>query len=142
MGFRYVIGLFVRSASLITKVSSSSLLSHPTTDFKPLKILCSMKMGPTPSTVMSSMYLSLMNGFRSPTSILSRTTMYSIALYSCGVTMMRPSGVWGTLARIAVVWGFVLAVRSLFRNPFSFAPSPFWSCFPGNAGRASPGFRT
>ena len=96
----------------MTKLSSSFESWNPTTDFKPLKILCSMKIGPTPLQVISSMYWSERNGLSVPISILSRTIMYSSALYSCCERMIRPSA----SSRCPVVCGFAGAPISEVRN--------------------------
>jgi len=77
------------------------------------------------------MYRSLMKGSRTPSWILSRINMYSMAAYCWGVTMIRPSGAWVTAARaffFAVVsFGPVRsllkkATRDSLKPAFSFGP--------------------
>ncbi len=68
--------------------------------------------------------------------------MYSSARYSCGLTMIRPSGVWRTFAIADFRWIFVFAVRSLFKKSLILLENPCLSTFPPIAATWSPGFCT
>src|SRR5665647_1850544 len=126
IGLLYVIGRFIRSAIFTTNSSSSLDTLNSITDLRPLKILCSMNIGPTPSQDISSIYGSDRNGLRGPISILSRINKYSMARYSSSVRITLPSGVRGTWCFTLVSFIFFCAVKSVFKNVVNFVLRSCW----------------